>query len=159
MLKTFRIPIITIFLVLFIDQFIKIFIKLNYPLGEVGRLGNWCIIHFTESPGMAFGMEFGGNYGKLALSIFRILASIAGLFYTYYERSDTKDRSARPLVISFNGGPGSASVWMHIAYTGPKLLNIDDEGYPVIRISSIQNGQVSLDGIARIPDYKLAKRN
>ena len=81
MLKTFRIPILTIFLVLFIDQFIKIYIKLNYPLGEVGRLGNWCIIHFTENPGMAFGMEFGGNYGKLALSVFRILASIAGLFY------------------------------------------------------------------------------
>jgi carboxypeptidase C (cathepsin A) len=56
---------------------------------------------------------------------------IAGLFYTYYERSDTKDKSSRPLMISFNGGPGSASVWMHIAYTGPRLLNIDDEGYPI----------------------------
>lgn len=56
---------------------------------------------------------------------------IAGVFYTYYERTDVKDRAARPLVISFNGGPGSASVWMHIAYTGPALLNIDDEGYPV----------------------------
>ncbi len=56
---------------------------------------------------------------------------IAGLFFTYYERTDIKDRSARPLMISFNGGPGSASVWMHIAYTGPRLLNIDDEGYPV----------------------------
>lgn len=57
--------------------------------------------------------------------------AIAGLFYTYYERSDVKDRASRPLVISFNGGPGSASVWMHIAYTGPVVLNIDDEGYPV----------------------------
>ncbi len=56
---------------------------------------------------------------------------IAGLFFTYYERADIKDRSARPLVISFNGGPGSASVWMHIAYTGPRLLSIDDEGYPI----------------------------
>lgn len=56
---------------------------------------------------------------------------IAGVFYTYYERSDVKDKTSRPLVISFNGGPGSASVWMHIAYTGPRLLNIDDEGYPV----------------------------
>lgn len=81
MLKTFRIPIITLLVVLFIDQFIKIFIKLNYPLGEVGRLGNWCIIHFTENPGMAFGMEFGGDYGKLTLSIFRILASIGGFIY------------------------------------------------------------------------------
>ncbi|MBS1681208.1 MAG: carboxypeptidase [Bacteroidetes bacterium] len=56
---------------------------------------------------------------------------IASLFYTFYERTDVVDKSKRPLVMSFNGGPGSASVWMHIAYTGPKLLNIDAEGYPV----------------------------
>jgi len=55
----------------------------------------------------------------------------AALFYTYYERTDVDDRSRRPLVISFNGGPGSASVWMHLAYTGPRILNIDDEGYPI----------------------------
>ena len=57
--------------------------------------------------------------------------AIAGLFYTYYERTDIRDRAARPLVFSFNGGPGSASVWMHLAYTGPKILHIDDEGYPL----------------------------
>jgi carboxypeptidase C (cathepsin A) len=57
--------------------------------------------------------------------------ALAGIFYTYYERSDVKNNSTRPLVISFNGGPGSASVWMQIGYTGPHLLNIDDEGYPI----------------------------
>ncbi len=57
--------------------------------------------------------------------------AIASVFYTYYERSDVSDRARRPLVISFNGGPGSASVWMHIGYTGPIFLNIDDEGFPV----------------------------
>jgi carboxypeptidase C (cathepsin A) len=56
---------------------------------------------------------------------------IASVFYTYYERSDVKDRASRPLVISFNGGPGTPSVWMEIGYTGPRILNIDDEGYPV----------------------------
>lgn len=56
---------------------------------------------------------------------------IATLFYTYYQRSDVKDKDTRPLVISFNGGPGSASVWMHIAYTGPRILKIDDEGNPI----------------------------
>ncbi|EGV45020.1 carboxypeptidase [Bizionia argentinensis JUB59] len=56
---------------------------------------------------------------------------IATLFYTYYKRSNVKDQANRPLIISFNGGPGSASAWMHIAYTGPQILNIDDEGYPV----------------------------
>lgn len=56
---------------------------------------------------------------------------IASLHYTYYTRNGIQDRSERPLVISFNGGPGSASVWMHLAYTGPRILKIDDEGYPV----------------------------
>ena len=56
---------------------------------------------------------------------------IASLHYTYYTRNNIKDSTARPLLISFNGGPGSGSVWMHLAYTGPKVLKIDDEGYPV----------------------------
>ncbi|MEP2236908.1 MAG: carboxypeptidase [Maribacter sp.] len=56
---------------------------------------------------------------------------IASLHYTYYTRNNIKDSAARPLLISFNGGPGSGSVWMHLAYTGPKVLKIDDEGYPV----------------------------
>ncbi|MGB0777297.1 MAG: S10 family peptidase [Flavobacteriaceae bacterium] len=56
---------------------------------------------------------------------------VASLFYTYYKRTDISTAENRPLLISFNGGPGSASVWMHIAYTGPKVLKIDDEGYPV----------------------------
>ena len=58
-------------------------------------------------------------------------AVTASLFYTYYERTDIADNTNRPLLISFNGGPGSASVWMHIAYTGPRILKIDDEGYPI----------------------------
>jgi len=57
--------------------------------------------------------------------------AIGSLFYTYYQRTNNKSDNNRPLVISFNGGPGSASVWMHIAYTGPRILNIDDEGFPV----------------------------
>ena len=55
---------------------------------------------------------------------------MATLFYTYYTRNNVKNRGNRPLIISFNGGPGSASVWMHVAYTGPRILNIDEEGYP-----------------------------
>lgn len=70
---------------------------------------------------------------------------VAGLFYTYYERTDIKDKANRPLVISFNGGPGSASVWMHIAYTGPRLLNIDDEGYPLQPYGIKENPHSILD--------------
>jgi carboxypeptidase C (cathepsin A) len=57
--------------------------------------------------------------------------AIASVFYVYYERTDIRDRDRRPLVFSFNGGPGSASLWMHIGYTGPRFLEIDPEGFPV----------------------------
>ncbi len=56
---------------------------------------------------------------------------IAALHYTYYRRNSIKNRDERPILFSFNGGPGSGSVWMHLAYTGPRILKIDDEGYPV----------------------------
>ncbi|MEO5789429.1 carboxypeptidase [Gelidibacter sp.] len=70
---------------------------------------------------------------------------IAGLYYTYYERSDIKDRSKRPLIFSFNGGPGAASVWMHLGYTGPYKLKVDSEGYPVQPYGVEENSQSILD--------------
>lgn len=80
-LSRYKIPLITVLSVLFIDQFIKIYIKLNYPLGEVKQITSWFILHFTENPGMAFGFEFGGEMGKLTLSLFRVLACVAGAWY------------------------------------------------------------------------------
>ena len=75
---------------------------------------------------------------------------IASIFYTLYERTDVgADKATRPLVISFNGGPGSASVWMHIAYTGPKVLKIDDEGYP-LQPYGIQDNPHSILDVADI---------
>ncbi|MEK6154188.1 carboxypeptidase [Flavobacteriaceae bacterium 3-367] len=70
---------------------------------------------------------------------------IAALHYTYYTRNNIRDRAARPLLISFNGGPGSGSVWMHLAYTGPRILKIDDEGYPVQPYGVQQNPYSILD--------------
>ncbi|NAS13511.1 S10 family peptidase [Poritiphilus flavus] len=70
---------------------------------------------------------------------------IASLHYTYYTRNNVRDRASRPLLISFNGGPGSGSVWMHLAYTGPRVLNIDDEGYPVQPYGVRQNPYSVLD--------------
>ncbi len=70
---------------------------------------------------------------------------IASMFYTFYERTGVEDASARPLVFSFNGGPGSASVWMHLAYTGPRVLNIDSEGYPVQPYGVQENPHTILD--------------
>ena len=77
-------PLIVIFLVLLIDQISKFWIKLNMTIGEsFSVLGDWFQIYFIENNGMAFGWEFGAQYGKLVLSIFRIIA-VALLFYFIY---------------------------------------------------------------------------
>lgn len=81
MLKKYRLPILVVLAVLLVDQCIKLYIKSNYPVGEVVRVFDWFRITFTENPGMAFGLEFGGNYGKLALSLFRVAAVIVGIVY------------------------------------------------------------------------------
>jgi len=66
---------LVVFIVLFIDQALKLWIKTNMTLGQEFHVaGNWFIIHFTENNGMAFGLQFAGGYGKLALSLFRIFA-------------------------------------------------------------------------------------
>lgn len=80
-MKGYTKPFILIFLVLMADQILKVWIKLNMSLGQEYRiLGNWFIIHFTENNGMAFGFELGGEAGKLALSLIRILA-VSGIGY------------------------------------------------------------------------------
>jgi signal peptidase II len=62
-------------LILVIDQVLKCYIKTTYYMGEShAMLGQWFFLHFTENEGMAFGMKLGGNYGKLLLSLFRIVA-------------------------------------------------------------------------------------
>lgn len=69
----------------------------------------------------------------------------ASLFYTYYERNDLEDNATRPIFFSFNGGPGAASLWMHVGYTGPKKLIIDDEGYPIQPYGVVDNPHSILD--------------
>ena len=74
----------TILAVLFADQALKIWVKTNMYLGqEFSVLGNWFIMHFTENPGMAFGLEFGGELGKIALSLFRIVAVFVIGYYLF----------------------------------------------------------------------------
>jgi signal peptidase II len=67
--------VLMIFLILLVDQILKIWIKTHMVIGqEIHVFGNWCLIHFIENNGMAFGMEMGGKPGKLILSVFRIIA-------------------------------------------------------------------------------------
>lgn len=69
---------IIIFAVLIADQVLKIWIKTHLSLGdEIIVFKNWFILHFVENNGMAFGFEFAGEYGKIFLSVFRIVAVFA----------------------------------------------------------------------------------
>jgi len=92
-------PFVLIGLVLLIDQFIKVWIKLNYELGEEYVFApNWGILHFTENNGIAFGTEFGGRIGKFLLTSFRILAA-SGLMYLLIRL--IKSNAKRGLIIAF----------------------------------------------------------
>jgi carboxypeptidase C (cathepsin A) len=52
----------------------------------------------------------------------------ASIFYVSYERTDRKDPAERPLTFSFNGGPGSSSVWLHLGLLGPKRVELAEDG-------------------------------
>jgi len=70
--------ILIILAILIADQILKIWIKTTMVLGqEIHVFDNWFLLHFTENDGMAFGIDFPGNSGKLILSLFRICAIIA----------------------------------------------------------------------------------
>lgn len=80
-MKGYTKPLTLIVIILLIDQISKIWVKLNMTIGQSFHiLGEKFQIYFIENPGMAYGMEFGGEYGKLFLSIFRIIA-VCGIGY------------------------------------------------------------------------------
>lgn len=87
-------------LILVIDQSVKFWIKTHMTLGEEFHvLGNWFIIHFTENNGMAFGIEFWGKFGKLFLSLFRMVA-IGAIGYFIYKLIKQKASTGLVLGIS-----------------------------------------------------------
>ena len=67
--------------ILFVDQALKIYIKTKYHLGESHDITNWFKLYFVENPGMAYGWKFGGDWGKMALTIFRLGAVGVGTWY------------------------------------------------------------------------------
>lgn len=86
MKKSLFLALAVIFAVLLLDQSVKFWVKTHMFVGEqIHLFGSERLnIHFTENPGMAFGLEFGGNYGKLFLSLFRIFAVFGLGWYIWY---------------------------------------------------------------------------
>ena len=74
--------VIIVLLVLIADQVLKIYIKTTFPLNTFKIVAdNWFHLYFVENPGMAYGWKFGGNLGKMALTIFRLGAVVFGTWY------------------------------------------------------------------------------
>ncbi|MBI1184975.1 lipoprotein signal peptidase [bacterium] len=93
MKKKLTYSILLILVVLFIDQWLKIWVKTTFVYTHSQAvLGNWFELHFIENNGFAFGKEIGGTYGKLALTLFRLVAvSLLG----YYIYTLVKDKAQR----------------------------------------------------------------
>lgn len=73
---------ILVFLVLLADQALKIYIKTTMPINTSREVfGTWFQLYFVENPGMAYGWKFGGSWGKLILTIFRLGAVAFGTYY------------------------------------------------------------------------------
>jgi carboxypeptidase C (cathepsin A) len=75
---------------------------------------------------------------------------MARMFYVAYTRDGVTDLAARPLVFSFNGGPGTASVWMHMGYTGPRRVVYDDDGFALRPPGGLEDNPQSILDVADI---------
>lgn len=74
--------IILISLILIADQALKIYIKTHFhPAESRPVIRNWFQLYFIENEGMAYGWKFGGQFGKILLTLFRLIAVILGVFY------------------------------------------------------------------------------
>ncbi len=80
--KKSAIVVIVIAAILLADQALKIWVKTHMQIGEeIPMIGTWFKLHFIENVGFAFGINFGENAGKVALTLFRIVASAAIVWY------------------------------------------------------------------------------
>ena len=98
-----------ILLVLVADQVLKVWVKLTFFYDSaIPLFGDWAYLHFIENRGMAFGMEFGGEWGKLLLSLFRIIA-VAGIGYALVRMTRTGARGIQiaSVALIFSGALGN----------------------------------------------------
>jgi len=91
--------ILLVILILVIDQVSKIYIKTNFLLNEEVYVFDWFRIHFIENDGMAWGVELPGNYGKLFLTLFRILA-VGGIFW--WLKDSIEKNASKILIVSIS---------------------------------------------------------
>ncbi len=133
-------PVILILLVLGADQGLKFWVKTNMYIGqEFSILGNWFRFHFTENEGMAFGLTIGGDYGKLILSSFRIVALIGLVYYfVYLLRNTTRPGLVIAISLILSGALGNIidstfyGLWFNSSYNQLATFLPEGEGYATL---------------------------
>lgn len=82
-MKYFKFYLLTLGIIL-LDQVVKLLVYYNMDMGsEIPVFGDWFKIHYTVNPGMAFGLEIGSEFGKFALTTFRLIAMVGIGYYLY----------------------------------------------------------------------------
>ncbi len=139
-MKLFTKTSIFIGVLLVLDQLLKIWIKTHMFLGEeINVIGDWFKIHFIENNGMAFGMELAGNWGKIGLSVFRIVAVLLIAYYLYHL---CKRKAPMGVIISialiFTGALGNIvdSIFYGVIFS--------DSNYNVATLFPLEGGYSSL---------------
>ena len=123
-----RIALIVIGIVLFIDQSSKIAVAMNMEPGdEISVISDKFLIHYVENPGMAFGMEIGGNYGKLILSLIRIIAvSFIGFFLFKQIKTGITKGAAICGAMIFAGALGNILDSLFYGYAFDNAIYLED---------------------------------
>lgn len=124
-----------------VDQVLKIWVKTSMNYGEqIPLLGKWFRLFFIENEGMAWGWKFGGEWGKLALTLFRLVAVVFGVFYI---RSIVRKKYHRGFIICvamiFAGALGNLIDSMFYGL----IFSPSDDGLPLAKLFPQGGGYAS----------------
>lgn len=133
-----RTVVITILAIIVADQALKIWVKTTMEYQEqIPLIGNWFRLFFIENEGMAWGWKFGGDWGKLALTLFRMVAVIFGVFYI---RMIIRKKYHRGFIICvamiFAGALGNLIDSMFYGM----IFSPSDHGFPLAKLLPAEGG-------------------
>lgn len=121
-----------------VDQIVKILVKTNMQIGEdIPLIGEWCRLHFIENEGFAFGATLGGTAGKIILTLFRIVAISAIIWYLVrlMKKEDTRTSFLACISLILAGAVGNLidscfyGVVFNESYYEPAVLFPPEGGY------------------------------
>ncbi len=123
-----------IILIVIADQVLKIWVKTHFTLSDTRNvIGTWFQLQFVENPGMAYGWKFGGEWGKLALTIFRMAAVVFG---TWYLARIIRDKYHRGFIVCaalvYAGALGNLidSSFYGLIFDKGLIVGPESHGYP-----------------------------